>query len=224
MHRRSFRCQRLLLILLVFSLTGLSVSAERLIIDVWCELDPVPTDTEFPMSRQTISRRLLEEARLYLSAMIYGFRFSYTPSDRIRGVEDRFELQPVAEITWGDPRLRILEMETRGEKVWAKIHYGLAAYQTARRTSWSSNTLPSTTGIGRGTLLEGVEGKKLSFQESIKQAIREYARKRVFNKPREITGEVLLWDEPAVRIGSGSYISSVKIKLFIREIIPYAVY
>ena len=49
--------------------------------------------------------------------------------------EDRFELKPIAEINWGDPRLKVADMETRMDRVWAKIFYGMAEFQSARRTS-----------------------------------------------------------------------------------------
>ena len=74
------------------------------------------------------------------------------------------------------------------------------------------------------SVFAGVSGKIAAFEQSIKEAVRGYARKRVFNKPREINGEVLLWEEPRVTIDSGDYVSTVRIKLFIRELIPYSVF
>jgi hypothetical protein len=219
------RCLILFFSGLFFLSVHSSTSAERLTLYVWCELEPVVTEeTQYPLSKETVAKQILEEARLYISAMIYGYSFSYTPSDRSRSVEDRFELRPIAEIAWGDPGLKIIDSEKRSGRVWAKVGYNMANYQLIRRTSWSSNAIPTSVGVGNGTLLKGIEGKRLSFQESVKQAIRDHARKRVYNKPREITGEVLVWDAPSVGIGSGSYRSTVKIKLFIKELIPYTVY
>ena len=108
--------------------------------------------------------------------------------------------------------------------MYGRVSYHMAEFQHARRTSWSSNSIPFASGRGEETLLKGTEAKLLSFKESVKQAVREYARKRVFNKPKEIRGEVLLWSEPMVLINSGSYFTTVRIKLFIKELIPYSIY
>ncbi len=199
--------------------------AERLILSVWCELEPmVFQEDEYPVSADTAAKRMLEEARVFFSAMIYGYKFSYTPYDRGRGVAESFELSPLAEIRWGDPKLRILEVEKRGNRMYGRVSYHMADYQQARRTSWGSNSIPFASGRGEATLLKGTEGKLLSFKESVKQAVREYARKRVFNKPKAIRGEALLWSEPSVSIDSGAYFTTVRIKLFIKELIPYTIY
>jgi hypothetical protein len=214
----------LFIILLILSLQS-PLFGDRLTLNVWCELEPmVFQEDEYPVSAKTAAKRILEEARVLLSGMIYGYRFSYTPSDRARRVEDHFELVPIAEIRWGDPKLRILEIEKRGNRMYGKVSYHMADYQSARRASWSSNTIPLSTGRGEESLLKGLEGKMLSFEESVKQAVREFARKRVFNKPKEINGEVLLWNEPLFMIDSGAYSATVRIKLFIRELIPYSLY
>jgi len=201
------------------------LSAERLVAEVWCELEPaVYEDQAYPVPAETAARRILEEARVYLSAMIYGYRFSYTPYDRSRRVEERFEITPIAEIPWGDSSLEIIEVIRQGNRMLGKVAYTLADHQRSRRNAWSSNTHPFSAGRGGESVLSGVSGKIAAFERSIKEAVRGYARKRVFNKPREINGEVLLWEEPRVTIDSGDYVSTVRIKLFIRELIPYSVF
>ena len=108
--------------------------------------------------------------------------------------------------------------------MYGRVSYGLAAHQSARRGAWSSNTRPESSGRGGESVLGGIGAKMTAFQRSIKEAVRAYARKRVFNKPREITGEVLLWETPRVLIDSGDYVSTVRVKLFIKELIPYTVF
>ena len=124
------------LLVLVFSVCMQTPArAERLTLSVWCELEPmVFQEDEHPVSADTAAKRILEEARAFFSAMIYGYRFSYTPYDKRRGVADSFELTPLAEIRWGDPRLRILEVEKRGNRMYGRVSYHMADYQLARRT------------------------------------------------------------------------------------------
>ena len=77
---------------------------------LWCELEPMVQEYEdYPLSTEEAQRRALEEAREILSGMVYGYRFRYTPGDRVRSIEEEFLLTPVAEIRWGDPNMRVAD-------------------------------------------------------------------------------------------------------------------
>ena len=194
-------------------------------LNVWSELEPlIAESSEFPLSIETAVEKALEEARIFFSAMIYGYRFTYTPYDKTRGVKEWFDLSPLSEIKWGDPNLKALYTDKKGDRLYTKLAYHMERFQAARRTSWGSNTRPSSSGRGNFSLLEGTSAKLSSFKEAVKQAVREYARKRVYNKPKEITGEILLWDEPKTIITAGTYSTAVRIKLFINKLTPYRIY
>jgi hypothetical protein len=76
-----------------------------LVVEVWSELDPLVADGgERPVPREVAIERLLEEATLVLSGMIYGFRFRYVPSYRAREIAEEFELEPYATIVRGHPQ------------------------------------------------------------------------------------------------------------------------
>ena len=47
---------------------------------------------------------------------------------------------------------------------------------------------------------------------------------RVLNRPREIRGEVLLWDDPQTIVRPGSYITTARVKLRVSEIVPYRIF
>ena len=47
---------------------------------------------------------------------------------------------------------------------------------------------------------------------------------RYLNKPREITGELVLWTDPLVAARSGTYTTTATVKLLMRELIPYKVF
>jgi hypothetical protein len=179
---------------------------------------------EHPVSPETAARRLLEEARILLSAMIYGYRFVYTPSDSLRGVEELFELDPVAEIPWGDPRLQILFTEEQGNRLYAKIAYTLAEHQHGRRSSWASNVIPISGGMGEESVFRGQSARLDAYRDAVKQAIKEYARTRYLNKPKELRGDVLLWAEPYTVISQGAYTTQVSIKLRLDSHTPYRIF
>ena len=216
------------LLVLTAAMATLTVSTafgEALTVDVWCELEPMVYEGgEYPVSAETAARRMLEEARNFISAMIYGYSFVYTPSDKSRRVAEEFDLRPLAEVAWGDPKLNVLLTEKRGNRMFSKISYRLEDYQLARRRSWGSNTQPSAAGSGKETIILGISAKQSAFVQSLKNAIREYMRKRVFNKPKDIRGDLLLWDPPATIIKAGAYLTTSKIKLSIQNLTPYTVF
>jgi hypothetical protein len=198
---------------------------ERLILDLWTELEPMIMEgEEHPVSPTTAAERMLEEARILLSAMIYGYRFVYTPSDVLRGVEELFELIPIAEIPWGDPRLEILFTERQGNRLQAKIAYGLVEHQRNRRSAWASNMIPLSGGTGAESVFQGQSARMDAYRDAVKQAIKEYARARFLNKPKELRGDVLLWGEPYTVISQGAYTTQVSVKLRLASHTPYRVF
>jgi len=214
-----------LLVLVLIGVWPAHAREQQLTLSLWSELEPMVAEgEEYPVSEETAARRLLEEARLYLSAMIFGYRFTYIPKDRARALDDHFDLTPVAEIPWGDPSLRIVYVERREDRLVAKVSYDLQAYQTDRRRAWGSNAIPVAGGLAEQSALGGQAARLAAFQEAVKQAVRDYARTRYPSKPREIAGDVLLWEEPCTVISRGAYNTRVTVKLRVEEITPYRVF
>jgi hypothetical protein len=211
--------------LLTLPLPAASAQAEAIVLHLWCELEPmIAEDQEYPLPREEAYRRILDEARRLLSAMIYGLEFSYVPADSERRIAESLTLGAVAEIPWGDPNLEILDLETRDKRLYARVEYRLLDYQHARRAAWSSNVLPLAAGRGEGDLFGGVAEKRHALEDAIRNAIRGYLRPLVFNKPREVTGELLLWQEPATIISAGSYQTEVAVKLKVTEVRAYSIF
>lgn len=199
----------------------------QLEVSVWCELEPmIQENEEYPLAREEARRRVLEEAREILTAMIYGLEFSYTPADAARKTSEEFRLFPIAEIRWGDGQMRIAEAEIREKRLFARVYYDLEDFQSARRRAWESNTIPTATGSGEHSLFtaSSPEGKRRSLEAALKDAIRNHLRPVLFNKPREIKGELLLWQEPQIIIASGAYLTRLKVKLQVKEIRPHSIF
>ncbi len=171
-----------------------------------------------------LRQRLLEQARGVLGGMIYGYRFVYTPSDRSRGVADRFELAPLGEIAWGDPRLSVAWVRRQDRRLAARVAYEMAEFQAGRRRAWSTNILPTASGRGEHSLFGGPDARQASLTRAVEEAIRGYARGRIDNKPRELRGEVVIWEPPYTVVGPGTYITTVKVKLRIGETVPYRMF
>ncbi len=66
------------------------------------------------------------------------------------------------------------------------------------------------------------EGKRRSLEEAFKEAIRNHLRPVLFNKPREVRGELLLWQAPRVVVEAGDYLTAAAVKLRLQEVRPYS--
>lgn len=217
----------LLLAFLASSLCPAAAQEAELSVRLWCELEPlVEEGSQYPLSREAAQRRLLEEARGVFSDMIYGLRFRYTPADNAREIAEEFTLEPVAELRWGDPALRIADAWQQDGLLHAKVTYRLADFQQARRRAWQSTAIPVAMGSGEANLfiLPGPAGKRASLEQAVKEAIRNHLRPIHPNKPREIAGELVLWSEPQVVIRSGAYLTVAQVKLQLREIRSYSLF
>jgi hypothetical protein len=210
-------------------LTSVLVCAQDVPISLrlWCELEPMVQENEdYPLSTEEAQRRALEEARAILSGMIYGYRFRYTPGDSRRKIEEEFALTPVAEILWGDPNLQIADAWVKDSLLFVKVTYRLQDFQSARRRAWSSNSVDLSSGIGSHSVFTAtsLEGKQNALREALKNAVREALRPVVFNKPREVTGEILIWNPPNSAIQSGTYTTQADVKLRVKEIRSYSLF
>jgi hypothetical protein len=58
----------------------------------------------------------------------------------------------------------------------------------------------------------------------MRDAIRRSLDTQYLNKPREISGEIVLWADPIVIVRSGTYTTTASIKFFVRDLIPYRIY
>jgi hypothetical protein len=192
----------------------------------WCELQPFATvgSDEYPLSKQTAAARVLEEGRVLFSAMVYGYTFLYTPSDAARKVAERFELVPVAEIPWGAVGVSVMETMEEDGRLYARLSYVLSGSELKRRESWESSAVAKSAGSGEGSLFKGYRDKITALDNAIKNAIREYLRTRILNKPREIRGEVILWEDPRTIVRAGVYVTTAAVKLRVTEIVPYRIF
>jgi hypothetical protein len=220
--------RRLISIALLFLLPLLCHAQSNPIgLRLWCELEPMMQETEdYPLTTEEAQRRALEEAREILSGMIYGYRFRYTPGDTVRKIEEEFTITPVAEILWGDPNMRVADAYVENSLLYVKVSYQLEDFQAARRRAWSSNSVESSTGIGSHSVftVTSPEGKRQALREALKNAVREALRPVVFNKPREVTGEILIWNQPHTVIQSGAYTTQADVKLRVKEIRSYSLF
>ncbi|MDC7126618.1 MAG: hypothetical protein PQJ46_13695 [Spirochaetales bacterium] len=172
----------------------------------------------------TAIKQVLHEAQYVFSGMIYGFKFVYIPKDNSRGIEEEFTVEPVYSIPWGDEGLSAATSYYKDGRYQASVRYKVRAEQLPWIASWETNMLASTGGTGDARLYSGYEGKIEAINDSIKGAIRNYLRPRIYNKPRRIKGTVRLNEVPYIIVDSGKYICQSKVTFRFDEILEYQHY
>lgn len=197
-------------------------------IPLWAELDAYPellepqdlesAQYDFPISR------IRELGPFLVSGMVYGWEFSYFPSDKARNVEESFELTSlmasdleIYNITYSDPWVQ-------DDRLNCWCEYSRTTEQVRNYNLWNSIQNPSIQGIGYGKIKDGFDGIKTACEDAVKNAVRNHYRSKIKNKPKEITGRILIKSEPLLGIDSGQYVMKLDFFLEYGKIIEYLMY
>ena len=173
---------------------------------------------------QSAEERLLREAQYVLSGMIYGWEFVYTPADPNRNVQRYFELTPLGTIPWGDPRLTVRSVHDEYSRLYGLIDYRPSQIDRRRRGAWSGSDVDTAAGVGTAPLQDGFLGKQEAIHGAIRNAVREYLRRRRLNRPREAIGSLILQEAPRIRTVDGMYEARVSVFLRIERVRDYVTF
>jgi len=200
--------------------------------EVYVDLEPIyagHVDEEYPLSITTASRRALEEAAMFFSAMIHGWSFSYEIGERARKIDERLELEPEGTIKFGDPALIVTDTEIRNMqlRVWADYHLTEAGQK--RYQVWRTGMIRNMQATGYSpAFFEEFPGwipaKKLALEDSARAALRSALRRSERNRPKHVNGFISLASFPRYYIDGGRWAVFAKFRVQITEIIPFAVY
>jgi hypothetical protein len=178
---------------------------------------------------------------LFFSAQIYGWSFHYDVGERARGIEEIFELEPLGEIRWGDPRLFVTHafFEDREHRstshlmaayLSAWVDYRPTADQARRLEMWKKGNVRPAQAIGRSPLGGKVENsdwlsiKKNVLEDSARAAVRAILQGSERNRPKEVSGFISLESFPAFFMDRGLWAARARFKVEIAEIVPFSVY
>ena len=227
---------QLIVLVLLFGIFSAAVFAqvpsftEKIRIPLWAELDAYPgleeakglEGYEYPV------QEIKKIAPFIISGMVYGWRFVYVPYDKARGIEEYFEVTEVnAEVftnNYGPNKITYSSpwIDDTYLRCWCEYTRTKAEVQNYK--AWASITNPVIRGRGYGSVRDGFEGIKDAAADSLKSAVREYYRGITKNKPREITGSVLIKNEPILGIDSGRYAINLDFFLECDTIKGYGIY
>lgn len=201
--------------------------------EVWVELEPMYgmyVDEEYPLDVRTATRRALEEAALFYSAMIYGWSFHYEIGERARQIPEKLDLVQVASIPFGDPGLQTAGVEVRDMRVWLWTDYRLSDAQQRRMQVWRKGSIRNAQAVGYGSLGDPVERpgwlaiKTAVLEDAARAALRTMLRGSERNRPKEATGFISLAAFPRYFMDSGRWAVSARFRVDIEEITPFAAY
>lgn len=201
-------------------------SAEKAVIvrsPVWVFLEPVPGSfDDSPAKEITPPKEALKElSRYILAGMVYGWKFSYTPYDKKRNVQEFFELTPIFQIEKDDKNVFITDVEIKYPYCYCWAEYGIPESEAIRLEFWKSISYKTVKGRGTGDRSDELKGVYDAYSEAAKNAVREYARKFIKNKPKEISGEMLIKNNPRLYIESGLFKAELELYLHIEKVISY---
>ncbi len=210
-------------LLLCTAFSAAAQTPRMLQVPVWVYLEPVPgtmTPEEIAAKLPPI-QELDESARFILAGMIYGWKFSYTPSDKSRKVDEYFSMTPIGTIERGDKRMALAAVKPDYPRLSAWAEFTLDASVSRWSAYWASVMFKSSNGRGRGERSDEAVGIKTAYTDAVRDAVRQYARKLEKNKPKELIGEVLLREGARLFADEGWFVADVKVLVNLQEVVPY---
>ena len=230
------KCIQLSALILLFGLycancfAQLPSFTEKIRIPLWAEIDAYPgleeasklEDYEYPV------QEIKKIAPFIISGMVYGWKFVYVPYDKARGIEEYFEVTEINaqaftnnynpnKITYSSPWVDDTLLHC-----WCEYNRTKAEVQNYK--AWASITHPVIRARGYGSIKDGFEGIRAAAEDSLKAAVREYYRGITKNKPRQISGSVLIKNEPILGIDAGRYAINLDFFLECDTIKGYGIY
>ena len=218
------------LLVLIFSqavYSQVSSQDEQIRLQVWADLDAFPgqfddevllenadagtkeKESEATSDFQKVFGYAINQTKkiapYLLSGMLEGFEFEYTPYDKKRNVKEYWEFNLKNEFDFENNTIEYKNPKALNDRLMCWVYCNRTPMQKTEFEIWNSIVYPKIKGKGKGPVEKGFEGIQIACSEATKNAVREYWRKQVKNKPKEISGFLLLLGNPRVYISEGQY-------------------
>ncbi|MCR5613961.1 hypothetical protein [Treponema sp.] len=196
-------------------------SEKKIRLYIWALQDAYPGVTE-NSPHEYAKKHLQNLSEFLLGGMTYGWRFTYTPSDKLRKVDEYFECTPLKSFDNDRKNIEYEKTYWREDKIFCWVNFERTPQMLYYYKQFSNIKNPRVIGKGKGKLSRGFEGLEEAAQNAIKDGVREYYRKVIKNKPKEISGTVLIRKVPAILIDSGNYVVELDFFLETSKIKEYS--
>ena len=223
------------LLFLFFALTLLSSLTAQEVLRGVIKVEQEPIygeyiDVNYPLDSDGAYRRALQEAAMFFSAQIYGWSFHYDVGEQARGIAEEFELTPLGEIPWGDPKLFVTHAKFENLVLSAWMDYRADNSQRRRIEMWKMGKARTAQAVGYGpwgVVQEGADWlsfKRKALEDSARAAVRAILQGTEKNRPKEVFGFISLQSFPTYFIEAGRWVVQARFKVEIKEIYPFAAY
>lgn len=164
---------------------------------------------------------MVDDARWIFSGMIYGYEVAWIPPFRARAVEEKFEIELVAQISAGDERLKTFSIDRIDGMIYVLMEYASDFTQDKRLEAWRISPFPYASGEGRAPISGG--SRREALEMAIKEAIKKHFVGREFNRPKSIQTRVALVDFPQIGFNNGEYRALVGIRIGLNSVLHYKI-
>ncbi len=206
------------------------VNSSLLRFPVWFVIEEapiVPTRVQEESSEFAVGVTGIRQlAPFFIEALVYGWEFSYTPSDQQRGVKEYFSIGPIVNLQDEDSNMRILQIVVGGQesRLESWVEYDLTERMIHERQRWVNASPVSVAGKGSASVFDGIESIEIACEIAAKNAIRAYVQSIEKNKPKEITGKIQLTEFPRYYIEAGKYVADLDFFLIVSTIEEYTLF
>lgn len=201
-----------------------------LVVESWAYLredfdswNALQSDIEIDFSEELVPR-IQNLALEMLSALIYGYEFTYRPAYSTRDIQEQWEIELVARIDLEDPKLHVIDTRINEEIMYIFYRYNLEEEQVRRLQSWEESS---------GSLFAKADGLALNSEltdtrldalvDAIQGSIREKLKGTFANTSR-VKGRVKLLTQPFFSDEGSHYASQVSVVLRIDEMETFKVF
>jgi hypothetical protein len=142
-----------------------------------------------------------------------------------RNVAEYFSFEPRSLLSQDDEtHIQYTKPWEENNRLYCWVDFPLTETMLMLKNQWESVEYQRIRGLGYAPLADGFDGIKQASTEALKDAVREYARGIMKNKPKEISGKVLLVNNPVIAINSGRYKIELDFFIELSTIVTYNFY
>ncbi|MCR5436802.1 MAG: hypothetical protein K6E97_07035 [Treponema sp.] len=201
---------------------------EKIRFPLWADIDAYPEFSEFAEASDTSDtdfsyavKQIKKISSLIVNGMVYGWEFTVVPSDKTRRIQEFVEVKPIEPLDEVEKNIIYSSPWVEDNRLNCWIDYNRSEYQKRNYQLWTTIKNPSIQGRGFGPIEKGFDGIQTACEDALKNAILDYYKKIIRNKPREIRGKVLIKKPLLLGIDSGRYTVTLDFFLESSTIIEY---
>lgn len=207
--------------LFLAGLNAQNYNEKKIRLYLWALADSYPEYTE-EVPYQQAKDHIASLSEFLLNGMTYGWDFVYTPSEKARGVQEYFECKPRHSFENDRKNIEFDSVHVREDKIFCWVNFVRTKQMELYYKQMSNIKNPCVIGQGKDRVSRGFPGVQEAALNAVKDGVREYYRKIIKNKPKEISGTILIRKVPAVYIDSGHYVVELDFFLQTSKIKEYS--